>query len=59
MKQIYVLIWVHHGLIQNPELFSKRIFAEKRKKYIKMTGFNTDYDEIMIFKKRFTSLEIN
>jgi hypothetical protein len=51
MGTIFILIWVHHGLIQNPEIFFDRKDAELRKDNIKMHLFNPDYDEIDIFEK--------
>jgi hypothetical protein len=51
MKKIFILIWVHHGLIQKPMFFSQREKAELKIKKIKDTIFNADYDEIEIFEK--------
>ncbi|HEY6436312.1 MAG TPA: hypothetical protein VIY47_06955 [Ignavibacteriaceae bacterium] len=51
MKKIFVLIHVHHGLIQTPEIFHSRKGAELRKAKIQLQGFNSDYDEIDIFEK--------
>ena len=51
MKKIFVLIWVHRGFIQAPEIFYSRKDAELRKAKIIEVGFNPDYDEIDIFKK--------
>ncbi|MEI6435974.1 MAG: hypothetical protein WCP32_14090 [Bacteroidota bacterium] len=51
MKDIFILIWVYHGLIQEPEIFESRKKAELRKKQIQMKGFNPDYEEIDVFKK--------
>lgn len=50
MKKIWILIYVHRGFIQEPEIFLKIKNAEKRKKSI-MQNFNPDYDEISIFEK--------
>lgn len=50
MKKLWVLIYVHHGLIQKPELFVTRKNAIKRKKEI-LKNFNRDYDEVEIFSK--------
>lgn len=50
MKVLYVIVWVHHGLIQKPEFYHDEKDAEHRKEEIKMTGFNEDYDEIKIFQ---------
>lgn len=51
MKKIFILTWVYHGLIQEPEIFYNRNDAELRKKRIYINGFNSDYDEINIFEK--------
>lgn len=51
MKVIYILVWVHHGFIQETELFYNEKDAKKRKEEIKASGFNPDYDELDIFKK--------
>lgn len=51
MKKIFVLIWVHHGLVQEPEIFYNKRDANLRKKTIRSTGFNPDYDEIDVFEK--------
>ncbi len=51
MKTIFVLVWVHHGFIQNPEIFKSKEDAEQRKNKIRGQGFNPDYDEIDIFEK--------
>ena len=50
MKKIWILIYVHRGLIQSPEIFLSEVAAEKRKKKI-MDNFNRDYDEIEIYEK--------
>lgn len=51
MKKIFVLIWVYHGIIQDPEIFYNRKDAELRKENIQMERFNHDYNEIDIFEK--------
>lgn len=51
MKRYFILVWVHRGFIQEPELFNTRKAAEKRKEKITESGFNPDYDEIDIFEK--------
>ncbi len=51
MKNIFILIWVHRGFIQDPEIFFNRKDAELRKEKIKSHGFNSAYDEIDIFEK--------
>jgi len=50
MNKIWILIHVHRGLIQEPELFSDEQSAETRKQIILM-HFNPDYDEIGIYEK--------
>lgn len=50
MKKIWILIYVHRGFIQEPEIFSDKKSAESRKKII-LKNFNRDYDEIGIFEK--------
>ena len=52
MKKVWILIYVHHGLIQSPEIFLNKIAAEKRKKQI-LKDSNIDYDEIEVFEKIF------
>jgi hypothetical protein len=52
MTTIWILIYVHHGLIQEPEIFFDEQLAVNRKKKI-MKDFNHDYDEIEVFKKVF------
>ena len=52
MKKNWILIYVHHGLIQSPEIFLSEAAAEKRRKKI-LKNFNRDYDEIEIFEKTF------
>lgn len=50
MKKIWILIYVHRGLIQEPEMFADEQSALKRKEKI-LKNFNVDYDEIEIFEK--------
>lgn len=50
MKKIWILIYVHHGLIQEPEIFFEIKKAQSRKENI-MKVFNPDYDEIDIYAK--------
>lgn len=50
MKKIWVLIYVHRGFIQEPEIFSNKKSAESRMKVI-LKNFNQDYDEIGIYQK--------
>ena len=51
MKKIWIVIHVHHGLIQEPEIFTNEQSALRKKKKILET-FNADYDEIEIFTKQ-------
>ncbi len=51
MNKIWLLIYVHHGLIQEPEIF----FDEKSamtKKSLLLSQTNPDYDEVEVFEKR-------
>lgn len=50
MKKIWILIYVHHGLIQEPEMFADQQSAVKRKNILHK-DFNADYDEVEIFEK--------
>ena len=50
MKKIWILIYVHRGFIQEPEIFSDMKSAENRKQII-LNNFNRDYDEIGIYEK--------
>lgn len=50
MKRLWVLIYVYHGLIQEPEFFIYKKDAIKRKGEI-LKNFNRDYDELEIFEK--------
>ena len=50
VKKIWILIYVHRGLIQEPEIFFEMKAAKNRKKSI-MKNFNPAYDEIDIFQK--------
>ena len=52
MKKIWILIYVHRGFIQEPEIFIDENSALVRKKEI-LKRFNKDYDEIEIFEKQF------
>ncbi len=51
MKKIFILVWVHRGFIQVPEIFSSINDAQYRKEEIQASGFNPDYDEIDVFEK--------
>ena len=50
MKKIWILIHIHRGLIQEPEIFADEKSAENRKQII-LNNFNPDYDEIGIYEK--------
>lgn len=50
MKKVWILVYIYHGLIQEPELFLNKDKAIKRKKEI-VKDFNSDYDELEIFEK--------
>ncbi len=51
MNNFYILIWVHRGFIQEPEIFKSKKEAIIRKTQIKRSVFNRDYDEINIFER--------
>lgn len=53
MKKIWLLIHVHHGLIQEPEIFFDRNLVAKRKSAL-LSQIDPDYDEIKIFEKVLT-----
>jgi len=48
---IWILILVKRGFIQEPEIFFNFDDAEEAKKVL-MEDFNRDYDEIEVFHKR-------
>ena len=50
MKEIWILVLVKRGFIQEPEIFSNQLSAENRKTEL-LIDFNPDYDEIDIFRK--------
>lgn len=50
MKKIWILVYVHRGFIQEPEIFLDKKSALSRKEGI-LRHFNKDYDEIEIFEK--------
>ncbi len=52
MKNFWIVIYIYHGLIQEPELFDTKKAALKRKKEI-LKDFNPEYDELEIFKKTY------
>ena len=49
MKKIWILIYVHRGFIQEPEIFYKKIEANKRMNEL-LKDFNPDYDEVEVFE---------
>lgn len=51
MKSIYILLWVHRGFIQEPEFFKNKKDVYLRKAQIQERSYNSDYDEVEIFKK--------
>ena len=51
MKKLYVLVWVHRGFIQEPELFISVNEAEIKKNNIEKSFFNSTYDEVQIYEK--------
>ena len=51
MIRIYLVIWVHHGIIQEPFVFKTLKTAEQKLLEVKRNQFNIDYDEIEIFEK--------
>ncbi len=51
MRRLFILIYVHRGFIQDPEIFFQKEDAELRMMDIKQKGFNPDYDEVSIFEK--------
>lgn len=50
MRKIWILIYIHRGFIQEPEIFYDEKSSEVRKEII-LKDFNPDYDEIGIFVK--------
>lgn len=56
MKTIWLLIYVHHGLIQEPEIFFEEKSAMKRKSFL-VSQTNPDYDEVEVFEKRLTDTD--
>lgn len=51
MRRIWIVIYVWHGLIQEPELFFDAKSAAKRKAEI-LKDFNQAYDEVEIFEQK-------
>lgn len=58
MKKIWLLIHVHHGLIQEPEIFFDKNLVLKRKSLL-LSQINPDYDEVQIFEKVLTASNFN
>jgi hypothetical protein len=50
MKKIWLLIYVHHGIIQEPEFYFEEDSALKRKSSL-LSLTNPDYDEVEVFEK--------
>jgi len=50
MKKIWIVIYVHRGFIQEPEIFTSKNSALKRKQKL-LDNYNPDYDELEIFEK--------
>jgi len=50
MKKIWLLIYVHHGLIQEPEIYFDKHLVIKRKSML-LSKINADYDEVEVFEK--------
>jgi hypothetical protein len=50
MKKLWILIYVHRGFVQEPEIFIDENSALIRQKEI-LKKFNRDYDELEIFEK--------
>jgi len=50
MKNIWILIQTHRGIIYEPEIFYSEEYAQKRHKEL-LVKHNESYDEIEIFKK--------
>lgn len=53
-NKVFVLIYTHHGLIQDPEFFMSYSEAKRRENQITKKSFSSDYDEIEIFEKDFS-----
>lgn len=51
MRSIWLVIYAHHGLIQEPEIFFDKNSAMERK-FLLLKNINPDYDEVEIFEKR-------
>jgi hypothetical protein len=50
MKKIWIVIFVHRGFIEEPEIFTNKKSALKRKREL-LDDYNPDYDELEIFEK--------
>lgn len=51
MKNIWVLVHAHSGVVQEPEIFLSKSLAMKRKNEI-LKDANLDYDDVELFEKR-------
>jgi len=50
MKKIWIVIFVYHGLIQEPEIFFSYQEAKKKKDSL-LKESNSAYDEVGLFEK--------
>jgi hypothetical protein len=50
MKKVWIVIFVYHGLIQEPEIFFSYQKAKKKKDSL-LTKSNPAYDEVELFEK--------
>lgn len=50
MKKIWLVIFVWHGLIQEPEIFSLYREAKKKKDFL-LKNSDPAYDEVGLFEK--------
>lgn len=51
MKKIWLVIHIHRGFIQEPEIFFDELSAVERKLTL-LKEINPDYDEVEIFAKQ-------
>jgi hypothetical protein len=50
MKKIWILVYVWHGLIEEPQIFLDEASAMRRKEEI-LRKLNRAYDEVEVFEK--------
>lgn len=50
MKKFWIVIYVHRGFIQEPEIFFDEKAALSRKLTL-LSEINPDYDEVKVFEK--------